>query len=234
MVQGSYTTFAEYQDKYSDATFTEWLKVNSEPDWSNGVNHKFVEELSNGTINKEAFGRYLIQDRAFVNTLFEVIGHAIADAPTIRKKQRIHQFFSMLIGGDVDGYFKETFSQIGVPREEWVDPDLHSTTEGLMDTVKRGAEEGGYEETLAVLFPTGWFYLAWGEQVSDANPGKNYLRKWIDIHTDSELKSFVDWQHRELNRLGPEIVDRRQQKVCRHFRRVAEYEKAFFDIAYES
>lgn len=225
-------TFDRYQEETSDADFTGWLQVLSEPNWSEGVDHQFVHELADGTIDDEVYGRYLIQDRAFVETLIGLYGHAIGVAPTLTQKQRIHRFLSMLVDDDVDSYFAETFEKLGVPENEWVDPELHPVTEGLMDIVERGAREGDYEETLAVLFPTGWFYLAWAESVEDAEPAP-YLREWIDVHTTDELKSFVAWQHDELNRLGPKLIPRRQRLVGRHFRRTMAYEKAFFDIAYD-
>lgn len=224
-------TFDSYQEEAPDVEFTEWLRDLSEPNWSEGVDHQFVHELADGTIDDEVYGRYLVQDRAFVETLIGLYGHAIGVAPTLTQKQRIHRFLSMLVGDDVDSYFEETFEKLGVPEHEWVDPELHPVTEGLMDIVERGAREGDYEETLAVLFPTGWFYLAWAESIEDAEPAP-YLREWIDVHTTDELKSFVAWQHDELNRLGPELIPRRQRRVGRHFRRTMVYEKAFFDIAY--
>lgn len=233
MPSGVAKTFDSYRKETPDSEFTEWLQELSEPNWSEGVNHQFVDELADGTIDDEVFGRYLVQDRAFVETLIGLVGHTIFDAPTLAKKRRIHQFLSMLVDDEMDAYFENTFDKFGVPESERDDPELHSVTDGLMDIVERGAREGDYEETLAVLFPTGWFYLAWGERIADAEPGADYLREWIDVHTADELKSFVAWQHDELNRLGPDLLPRRQRRVGRHFRRMMEFEKAFFDIAYD-
>lgn len=226
-------TFDRYKEEHPNAEFTDWLRELSEPMWSDGINHRFVDELADGTIEDDVYGRYLVQDRAFVETLIGLVGKAVHDAPTLAQKRRIHQFLSMLVDDEMDEYFEQTFEKLGVPESEWVDPELHPVTAGLMDIVERGALEGDYEETLAVLFPTGWFYLEWGLRVEDASPGAEYLRRWIDVHTSDELKSFVDWQHAELNRAGPELTSRRQRRVGRHFRRAMRFEKAFFDIPYD-
>ncbi len=226
-------TFNSYKKDEPDAAFTDWLRELSEPNWTDGVEHRFVQELADGTIPDEVFGRYLVQDRAFVETLIGLLGHTISDAPTLEQKRRIHQFLSMIANDEMDAYFEETFDLLGIPESEHTEPELHPVTEGLMDIVERGAREGDYEETLAVLFPTGWFYLAWGERIADADPGEEYLREWIDVHTAEELQSFVAWQHEELNRLGPDLLPRRQRRVGRNFRRTMVYEKAFFDIAYD-
>lgn len=226
-------TYDAYHDEHPDASFTDWLRELSEPSWTGMVAHRFVEEIGAGTIDDEVFARYLVQDYAFVENLLGLIGHAVGDAPSIEQKRQINEFLSWLLEEDDDGYFERTFDKLGVPEGDRTEPEKHPVTEGFEDIFARGAREGGYEETLAVLFPTGWAYLEWATSIADSDPGTFYLREWIEIHTHDILVAFVDWQHRELNRLGPELSERRQRQVGRHFRRTMDLEKAFFDIAYE-
>lgn len=226
-------TFDEYREGNPDASFTEWMRELAEPMWSRGVDHRFVHELADGTIDDDVFRRYLVQDHAFVESLLSLIGHAVADAPSVEKKRRIQRFLAMLIDEDVDDYFERTFDALDVPESDRTDPERRPVTEAFEDILARGAREGGYEETLAVLFPTGVFYLDWATNVADADPDPSYLREWIEIHTADELDAFVDWQRQELDRLGPELSPRRQRRVGRHFRRTMALEEAFFDAAYE-
>jgi thiaminase/transcriptional activator TenA len=226
-------TFDEYRTDHPDARFTEWLRELSEPMWSRGLDHRFVTELGEGTIDDDVFGRYLVQDNAFVEHLVGLIGHAVGDAPTMEQKRRIEGFLAVRTGDGDNQYFEETFEQLGVPESARTDPDRHPVTEAFADILARGAYEGDYEETLAVLLPTGWFYLEWGDSIADAEPGEDYLREWIDIHTAESLYDFVDWQRAELDELGPALTERRQRRVGRHFRRTMVLEEAFFDIAYD-
>lgn len=233
MAQEAPETFDKYCKEHPDVTFTEWIRDLAEPMWVRGLNHRFVEELAAGTIDDEVFARYLVQDNAFVDHLVSLIGRAIGDAPTMKEKRRIERFLAVRTGDEDNTYFEDTFEKLGVPETQRTDPDRHPVTEAFADVLARGAYEGDYEETLAVLLPTGWFYLKWADSIVDADPGKTHLREWIDIHTDETLYDFVAWQRSELDRLGPKLSPRRQQRVGRHFHRTMVLEEAFFDIAYE-
>ena len=223
-------TFDTHRETHPDATFTEWLLKLSEPMASRGINHRFVDELAAGTMDDEVFARYLVQDHAFVETLVSLVGHVVFDAPTLEKKRRVRQFLTMLTTG---GHFERAFDELGITEQERKNPEKHPITEAFEDVLTRGALQGDYEESLAVLFPTGWFYLEWADSVADADPEPFYLAKWIEIHTEEELYSFVDWQRNELNEFGPKLSTRRQRRVGQLFRRTMALEEAFFDAAYE-
>lgn len=231
MTEASYDAF---RDRESGTSFTDWLREYSEPSWTGMVEHRFVQELGAGTIDDEVFRRYLVQDYAFVENLLGLIGHAVGDAPSIEQKRQIGAFLWWLLEEDSDGYFDRAFDALDVPDAQRTDPEKHDVTEAFEDILARGAYEGGYVETLSVLFPTGWAYLEWATSVADSDPGRFYLDEWIEIHTEDALVEFVDWQHEELNRLGPKLSEQRQRRLARNFRRTMDLEKAFFDIAYES
>ena len=224
--------FAEYRTDRSDASFTDWLRERSAPDWSAAVDHRFVHEVGSGTVDDEAFRRYLVQDYAFVGSLASLVGRAIADAPSMAERRRLGTFLGTLTSEEND-YFERSFDALDVPEADRVDPERAPVTEAFEDLLGRAAGEGGYEETLAVLLPAEWCYLAWASEVADANPGAFYLAEWIDLHATEDFESFVEWLRGELDRTGPELSPRRQGRVARHFRRTMALEVAFFDAAYE-
>jgi len=65
-VGGVTATFDAYATDRTDARFTDWLRARSEPDWTDAVEHRFVHELADGTVDDAVFRRYLVQDYAFV------------------------------------------------------------------------------------------------------------------------------------------------------------------------
>lgn len=76
-VGGVTATFDAYATDRTDARFTDWLRARSEPDWTDAVEHRFVHELADGTVDDAVFRRYLVQDYAFVWTLTGVFGYAV-------------------------------------------------------------------------------------------------------------------------------------------------------------
>jgi len=155
-VGGVTATFDAYATDRTDARFTDWLRARSEPDWTDAVEHRFVHELADGTVDDAVFRRYLVQDYAFVWTLTGVFGYAVGQAPTMDAKASLTGFLGTLTDEEND-YFERSFDALGVsPDDERTDPVPADATEAFEDLLTRAALEGEYEETLAVLVPAEW------------------------------------------------------------------------------
>jgi len=94
-VGGVTATFDAYATDRTDARFTDWLRARSEPDWTDAVEHRFVHELADGTVDDAVFRRYLVQDYAFVWTLTGVFGYAVGQAPTMDAKASLTGFLDV-------------------------------------------------------------------------------------------------------------------------------------------
>ncbi|MFC7133576.1 MULTISPECIES: TenA family protein [Salinibaculum] len=224
-------SYREHAAGESDPRFSEWLRRRSEPDWTAATEHRFTQELRAGTVDDEVFGRYLVQDYAFVGTLVGAFGRAVGDAPTMAAKSRLSDFLGVLTS-DEDDYFARSFEALDVPESERTDPALTPATRAFEDLLGRASREGGYAETLAVLVPAEWVYLSWATPTPDDPPEQFYLAEWIDLHANEGFVSFVEWLRSELDREGAAASSRRQRRLERLFRRTVELEAAFFESAY--
>lgn len=224
-------TFDDYAASREDARFTGWLRRRAEPDWTAVVEHRFVGELADGSIDPVVFRRYLVQDFAFVVELVRLVGHAVGQAPSMAAARRLSAFLGVLTDDEND-YFERAFDALEVPRDHRSEPPRADVTDAFADLLGRAAHEGDYEETLAVLLAVEWIYLAWATSVAEATPGAFYLREWIDLHANEEFVAFVDGLREELDDRGPALNARRQRRLDRGFRRAVSLEVDFFDAAY--
>jgi thiaminase/transcriptional activator TenA len=222
------TTF----DATTHDRFTDWLRERSEPEWSAAVEHRFTEELGDGTLADAVFRRYLVQDYAFVTDLVGLIGHAVGDAPTMAAKSRLVDFLAVLTD-DEDDYFQRSFEALEIPERDRDVPEQTETTAALIDLLHRASHEGGYAETLAVLVPAEWIYREWATRVADQERGRFYLDEWVDLHANEGFCETVAWLREQLDTHGPRLSPRRQARVARLFERTVTLEVAFFDAAYE-
>jgi len=228
-------TYADYAAGREDPRFTDWLQARSGDAWADATTHQFVRELHADTLDDVVFRRYLLQDYAFVETLVGAFGHAVGDAPTMEQKGRLVDFLGT-VTSDEDDYFQRAFAALDVPTSRYADPALTEPTAAFRDLVLRAANEGGYAETLAVLVPAEWVYLAWAtdETLATADgPARFYLQEWIELHAVPEFESFVGWLRAELDREGAAAGERRQARLAELFTRTVDLEVAFFDAAYE-
>ncbi|MCL7418655.1 MAG: TenA family protein [Halalkalicoccus sp.] len=223
-------TFETYAREREDARFTDWLRERSEPNWTATTTHRFVEDLGAGTLSERVFARYLVQDYAFLETLVSLVGYGVGQAPDMESKSRLTAFLSA-ITGDEDEYFRRSFEALGVPESRWADPEMNPTTAGFRDLLVRGAHEGGYAETLAVLVPVEWSYLAWASAIEEP-PEAFYFAEWVELHATPEFEATVEWLRSELDTYGAACSERRQARLDALFSRAMAFEVAFFDAAF--
>ncbi|MEA1932039.1 MAG: TenA family protein [Euryarchaeota archaeon] len=225
-------SYTAYATATAEPRFTDWLRARAEPAWTEATTHRFTDELGAGTLNDEAFRRYLVQDYAFVGTLVSVFGHAVGQAPSMAAKRRLIEFLDV-ITDDENDFFERSFDAIDVPAAERTDPEPTETTAAMIDLLEAAANRGGYAETLAVLVPAEWIYLTWATAEADDRPAAFYFDEWIDLHANPGFVSFVEWLRGQLDDVGPTLSPRQQQRVARLFKRTVELEVTFFDAAYE-
>ncbi|WP_162317355.1 TenA family protein [Haloarcula limicola] len=226
-------TYGEYAVNHENPRFTDWLRARSEPSWTEATDHRFTRELRADELDDAVFRRYLVQDYAFLETLVGAFGHAVGDAPTMGAKSRLTDFLGTLTDEESD-YFERSFDALGVDESAHDSPDLTPTTAAFRDLLLRATGRGGYAETLAVLVPAEWVYLAWATAAdSDGDrPDRFYLAEWVDLHAVPAFEEFVGWLRAELDREGAAASERRQERLADLFRRTVELEVAFFDAAY--
>jgi len=130
-----------------------------------------------------------------------------------------------------------------VPESAYANPDLTTTTQSFETLLARASREGGYAETLAVLVPAEWVYLAWASAVDERSaegtggesPERFYLSEWVDLHSVAPF--------RDVRRLAPAGLRPRGDRGVRAAASSASngcsvgpstLEVAFFESAYDA
>ena len=214
--------------------FTDHLRAATDPAWTDATEHRFVTELGDGTLDDDAFRRYVVQDYAFVDALTSVVGRAVADAPDTAAKRRLATFLNTVVGPEND-YFERTFDALGVPQSARESPSLAAPVRSFEHLLAHGASVGGYAETLAVLLPVEWVYMTWATNVDGRGDGPDrfYLDEWATIHATDEFAEFVGWLRDQLDAEAASASARRRDRMERLFVDAVELEVDFFDAAYE-
>ncbi len=213
--------------------FTDRLRDAVADDWAAATDHRFTRELGSGTLDDEAFRRYLIQDYAFVDDLTAAFATAVADAPSMSARRPYVEFLDTLTDAEND-FFERAFDGHEIPDAARTDPELSEPTAAFRDLLGRARGDGGYAETLAVLVPAEWVYLTWASREAGEPPENPLYDEWIELHAAPEFAEFVGFLRAELDRVGPELSPRRRDRVEWLFARTVALEVAFFDDAYNT
>ncbi|MBK8908177.1 MAG: TenA family protein [Rhodospirillales bacterium] len=229
MSQSSYDAWAAGQ---VNARFTEWLRQQSEPAWSEATSHRFTRELADGVLADAVMRRYLVQDYSFLDSFVRLVASAIVKAPSLADRVALGRFLGA-VSGEENTYFHRAFDALGVPEADRTRPALRPTTRAFHDGMAKAINAEGYEETLAPLVVFEWLYNAWATAVADRQPGTFLHQEWITIHANPQFDAFVAWLRGQLDRSGPTLSRDRQEHIAEVFRRTVRLEKLFFDDAHE-
>jgi len=78
--------------------FTEELRESAGPLWEKVINHKFTNELAEGTLDKDVLKRYLIQDYRFLDAFVVLLASIIAKARDLPDRIPGAQFLAIITG----------------------------------------------------------------------------------------------------------------------------------------
>ena len=216
----------------NDLRFSEALRRKAGPAWARASRHVFVDRLGDGTLDRAAYRRYLVDDYAFIDALAAVLGKALAAAPGMRPKARLAAFLAALTSEEND-FFLRSFQSLGVAESDWRDAAMGPVMQAFADHMADAVDRAGYPGALAALLPAEWIYLDWASWIADARPRPDlfYFAEWIDLHAGAEFVAFVNWLMRETDRVGAEADAATRAEMERIFLGMVELEGDFFDWA---
>ncbi|KAB2750706.1 TenA family protein [Brucella anthropi] len=209
--------------------FTDNLRQDAEPFWSQAVGHRLVGEIYTGTVAPDVMTRYLVQDHRFIDCFLSLLGGTLVNCDRMEAKLILGRFIGM-ISSDENSYFERSFAKLAVADAERFDTPDATPTAAFKELMLEAARSGSYAVCLSVLTVAEWLYLDWAEKAPKPLPDDFIFAEWIVLHDNPYFVEFVGFLRSELDRVGPAAAEQCQL----FFRRAVELEKAFFDAAYES
>jgi thiaminase (transcriptional activator TenA) len=150
----------------------------------------FNEELAAGTLSRERFIQYIVQDAHYLIGFGRALALAAAKAP---HPDRIVQFakgaeVAIVVERSLHGSF---FADFGISQEDFektpVSPGCHHYVSYLL----AAAYSEPYEVVLAALLPCFWIYGEIGRDIHGRAAKNNPYQAWIDTYAGEEFHDAV-------------------------------------------
>ncbi len=216
-------------------TTVDRLLAATETLWQSYSDHPFVRGLETGTLDREKFRYYIIQDYLYLEEYAKVFALGVAKAKSPETTALFATYINLLTGSEMDihrGYM----GKLGVTREEIAEMNRSLDNLSYTSYMLRVAYEEGEAEILCAILSCALSYEVIARRMVKRTPGcvnDSFYGEWIlgyasDAYSQENVV-LVDW----LNRLTAGYSAEQIDHLVEIFVACSRYEYRFWDFSWE-
>ena len=195
------------------------------------LNHPFIRELTAGTLSKERFKFYMVQDALYLTEFSRVLSLVAARAPDPDTMMQFDESARKAL--IVERALHETFfREFGITGDVVADAERASVCFTYTNYLLATAHRSPVEVAVSAVLPCFWIYWEVGKHVrAEATPSNPY-RLWIDTYGDEvfgeRVRNVIATADAMAASAAPAVLD----SMMHAFRRASQLEWMFWDSAY--
>ena len=211
--------------------FPRWRKA-AGGHWEAYTRHAFVEGLKDGTLPREAFLHYLVQDYIFLIHFSRAWALAVTKADTVDEMRQAAATVNALINDEI-ALHVETCAGAGINEARLFSAEERPENLAYTRYVLDAGHSGDLLDLLAALAPC---VLGYGEIGARLMPAEGAYSEWIGVYGGQDYQSvcgdvgaLIDGA--VARRLGPEPeASPRWPTLCHRFTTATRLEVGFWDM----
>jgi thiaminase/transcriptional activator TenA len=211
--------------------FTAELWTSIAPVYEAILAHPFVRGLTDGSLPREAFRFYVVQDAHYLRDFARALSIAAARAPredwiimlnehsagALRVERSLHETF---------------FRDFGLSEKDVAAVPLAPTNLAYTSYLLAVAYGGPFHEALAALLPCYWIYWEVGKELERTGSKDPLFARWIATYASEEFGSVVRAVLAAADLTAASVTDDARAAMARHFVTTSRYEWMFWDMGY--
>ena len=209
--------------------FTKELWRSIEPIYAAILRHPFLRGLSDGSLPRESFKFYAVQDALYLREFARALSLAGARAP---KDDWIIMFNEHAAGAlKVERSLHESFFQeFGLTPKAVASTPLAPTNLAYTSYLMAVAYGAPFHEALAALLPCYWIYWEVGKELERAGSADPLYKRWIGTYASEEFGSVVRAVLSAADEVANGLQELERDAMKAHFVATSRYEWMFWDM----
>ena len=193
--------------------------------------HPFVVGLTDGTLPRDAFRHYIVQDAHYLRGYAKALAVCAAKALDEDGTVMFAEHAAGAIAAERDLH-AALMADMGSSPEEAAREPVAPTTRAYVSYLLATAYGGSFAEAVGAVLPCYWIYARVGEElVARSSPDPLYAR-WIAMYGGAEFQAVVDAVLDVTDRVGATLSDAELGRMREHHRTTSRYEWMFWDAAH--
>ncbi len=212
-------------------SFTETVWQSVKPIREAMIAMPFNDELRAGTLSRERFQGYLLQDSLYLMDYARTLAVLAARAPDSGLILEYSRAAEVCI--IVERALHESFlTEFGLTAADIEAAEPSPTTMTYTQYLLATAHTANFEVAVAAVLPCFWVYREVGLAIAAKAVGQNPYQAWIDTYAGEEFGAAVERQIAIADRLAEEASPKAQKSMRKAFHRCTQLEWMFWDSAY--
>lgn len=215
-------------------SFTHDLKEKLLPVWQQNHTHPFVEELGQGTLDKEKFRYFMVQDYLYLVQYAKLFAVGAVKAEDVETMGAFAKVMDVTMNEEMSLH-RQYAKKFGITEQELEQAEPAPTTLAYTRYMLHEGQNGGLAELLAAVLPCMWSYAEIGRKLSTW-PGAlehELYGEWVQMYSDDEFQQLADWGISMLDRLAENKPEAEKRKIENIFLTTTRFEYLFWEMAYQ-
>ena len=202
--------------------------------WEGYNKHPFVCSIQDGTLDKDKFKYYIIQDYLYLMDYTKVFSIGIAKAKSMETMQLFSSYVNLLIESEMDihnGYM----GMFGITQEELLSTPVALDNISYTSYMLRIAYEEGETEMLTSILSCAYSYEVIARKIVKNNPNSvnhPFYGEWIRGYSSDGYRQGNVALLNELEKLTEHYTMEQLEHLKDIFVTCSRYEMAFWDMAW--
>ena len=215
--------------------FTDYLFEEVKGIWDEYLTHPFVIEMGEGTLDKDKFKNYLIQDYLYLKEYSKIFCIGIVKSKTMKD---MRFFYNSIKGAmnDETAVHIRYLEGFGISQEEVENCECKLVTSSYTSYMQALALTGELKEIAATIMPYTLSYSYIGKHLFKTygeNLENNFYKPWIESYASQGYTDFTNEWIDYINDLCKDLREEEKKKLVGIFINSI-YEMKFWDMAYEN
>ena len=195
--------------------------------------HPFVAGLADGSLDREAFRYYVVQDALYLRDYARALSVCGARAPGEDDVAMFNQHASGAIA--VERELHESFlADFGLTPADVDATPLAPTNRAYTSYLLASVYAGSFAEALGAVLPCYWIYAEVGAHLLKLGSPDPLYQRWIDTYGGEEFAAVVRAVLELTDRVGADLGAVERARVFERFRTTSRYEWMFWDAAWRA
>ena len=195
------------------------------------LRHPFLRGLTDGSLSRESFQFYAVQDALYLREFARALSMAAARAP---REDWIIMFNEHAAGAlRVERALHESFfREWGLSALEVAATPLAPTNLAYTSYLLAVAYGAHFHEVIAALLPCYWIYWEVGKELEGAGSPDPLYARWIGTYASAEFGGLVRAVRDATDAIAEGLRVAEQDAMRRHFLVTSRYEWMFWEMGY--